>query len=94
MFKKKKITFISTTRIKLKVLQIPQTYTKASDYVLLFQQLLRMILKTDAGVTFMLKETEVLQKCWTDKNNINMHLFLALLHKKSVDYYCTFWSIV
>lgn len=36
---------------------------KASDYILLFQQLLRMILKTDAGITFMLKETEVLQKC-------------------------------
>lgn len=40
------------------------------------------------------KQMELLQKCWSGKNNINVHFFIPLLSKTRIEYYCSVWSIV
>lgn len=69
-----------------------ETFVKASDCTLLFQQLLRMILKTDAGRNFILQETngiaaEMLN--WQEQHQCAFGFF-PLLGKKRIEYYCSF----
>lgn len=70
---------------------ISQSFVKASDYAVLFQQPPRMTLKTDAGRTLILRELNGVAAEMLDwQEHQHAFGFFPLFSKKCIEYYRSF----